>query len=112
MAATDVEILRISEGMLAILLVGGIAPQAAAWAIDALLLYVASYCLEVSIVAKRGEADWVVDAGELQRRLAALPAEAFPNTTRYAAELTAGEGHDRFDFTLALLIDGLESRRA
>lgn len=112
MAATDVEILRISEGMLAILLAGDVTPQAAAWAIDALLLYVASYCVEVAIVTQRSAADWVVDAGELQQRLAALPAEAFPNTTRYAAELTSGEGHDRFDFTLALLIDGLESRRA
>jgi AcrR family transcriptional regulator len=112
MAATDVEILRISEGMLAILLAGGVAPQAAAWAIDALLLYVASYCVEISIVAQRSEADWVVDTAELRRRLAALPAETFPNTSRYAAELTAGEGHDRFDFTLAVMIDGLESRRA
>jgi hypothetical protein len=29
---------------------------------------------------------------------------------RHAAELTAGEGHDRFDFTLALMIDGLAHR--
>jgi hypothetical protein len=27
------------------------------------------------------------------------------------AELTAGDGHDRFDFTLALMIDGLAGRR-
>jgi AcrR family transcriptional regulator len=110
MVPTDLETVRVSEGMLAILLAGGVAPQAAAWAIDALLLYVAAYCLEISIVQQRkdhNEADWVVDTDELQRRLTALPAETFPHTTRYAAELTAGEGHDRFDFTLALMIDGL-----
>jgi len=110
MAPTDLETLRLGEGMLAILLAGGVAPQAAAWAVDALLLYVAAYCLEISVVGQRkvhDEADWVADTDELRRRLTALPAETFPHTTRHAAELTAGEGHDRFDFTLALMIDGL-----
>ncbi|RNG26096.1 TetR/AcrR family transcriptional regulator [Streptomyces botrytidirepellens] len=113
MAPTNVETLRVSEGMLAILLAGGVAPQAAAWAIDALLLYVAAYCLEASIVRQRSAHDdavWVVDRAELLRRFTALPAETFPHTTRHAAELTAGEGHDRFDFTLALMIDGLAHR--
>jgi AcrR family transcriptional regulator len=110
MFPTDLETVRVSEGMLAILLAGGVAPQAAAWAIDALLLYVAGYCLEVSIVRQRSTQDdpvWVLDRDELLRRFAALPAETFPHTTRHAAELTAGEGNDRFDFTLALMIDGL-----
>jgi AcrR family transcriptional regulator len=114
MAPTDLDAVRVSEGMLAILLAGGVAPQAAAWAIDALLLYVAAYCLEAAIANKRkvdDEADWVLDTEELRRRLTALPAESFPHTTRHAAELTAGEGHDRFDFTLALMIDGLAGRR-
>lgn len=110
MAPTDLEILRVSEGMLAILLVGGVAPQAAAWAIDALLLYVCAYCLERAIARARSTKDddvWVLDRDELQRRLTALPAETFPHTIRHAVELTAGEGHDRFDFTLGLMIDGL-----
>jgi AcrR family transcriptional regulator len=113
MVNTDLETVRVSEGLLAILLAGGVAPQAAAWAVDALLLYVAAYCLEISVVRQRrvdNEADWVVDAEQLRRRLAALPAGTFPNTVRHAAEVTAGEGHDRFDFTLALMIDGLAHR--
>ncbi len=113
MAPTDLEILRVSEGMLAILLAGGVAPQTAAWTIDALLLYVAAYCLEVSIARRRSARDdaaWVLDRDELLRRFTALPAETFPHTTRHAAELTAGEGHDRFDFTLALMVDGLARR--
>jgi AcrR family transcriptional regulator len=113
MVPTDLEIVRVNEGMLAILLAGGVAPQAAAWAGDALLLYVAAYCLEVSIVHQRsGRADaaWVLDRAELLRRLAALPAQTFPHTTRHATELTAGEGHDRFDFTLGLMIGGLARR--
>jgi AcrR family transcriptional regulator len=111
MAPTDLEIVRVSEGMLAILLGGGVAPQPAAWAADALLLYVAAYCLETSIVrAGDPEAAWVLDREELRARLAALPAEAFPHIARHAAELTAGDGHDRFDFTLGLMIDGLARR--
>ncbi|GAA5151213.1 TetR family transcriptional regulator ActII [Pseudonocardia eucalypti] len=112
---TDLETVRVNEGMLAILLAGGIAPRAAAWAIDALLLYVAAYCLEVSIARRRSARDeepWVLDRDELRRRFTALPAETFPHTTRHAAELTAGEGHDRFDFTLTLMVDGLAHRQA
>jgi AcrR family transcriptional regulator/transposase-like protein len=113
MVPTDLKTVRVSEGMLAILLAGGVAPRAAVWAIDALLLYVAAYCLEASIVRQRSahdDAGWVLDRDELLRRFTALPAETFPHTTRHAAELTAGEGHDRFDFTLALMIDGLAHR--
>ena len=41
MAPTNLDVLRVNETMLAItLLAGGIEPQTAAWAIDALLLYV------------------------------------------------------------------------
>lgn len=113
MAPTDLETLRVSEALLAVLLAGGVAPQDAAWAVDALLLYVAAYCLEASIARRRAAHDddaWVLDRDELQRRLTALPAAAFPHTTRHAAELTAGEGHDRFDFTLTLMIGGLAHR--
>jgi AcrR family transcriptional regulator len=112
MVPTDLEIVRVTEGMLAILLAGGVAPQAAAWASDALLLYVAAYCFELSIARLRSaddDAAWVLDRDELLRRFAALPAATFPYVTRHAAELTAGDGHDRFDFTLALMIAGLAS---
>ncbi|MCD2192963.1 TetR/AcrR family transcriptional regulator [Actinomycetospora endophytica] len=110
MVPTDLEIVRVSEGMLAILLGGGVAPQDAAWAVDALLLYVAAYCLETAIARQRStddDAAWVLDRDELRRRFTALPAATFPHTTRHAAELTAGEGHDRFDFTVGLMVDGL-----
>jgi hypothetical protein len=108
-APSDLDILRVSEGMLAILLAGGVPPQAAAWAIDSLTLYVNAYSLEVSLAAKRqaraGDG-WVVSRDELLTRFAALP-DTFPETKRYAAELTAGTVHDRFEFTLNLMLDGL-----
>jgi hypothetical protein len=34
----------------------------------------------------------------------------FPHAKRYAAELTAGAGHDRFDFTIGLMLNGLAPR--
>src|ERR1700761_4352825 len=42
MAGTNLEILRVSEGMFSILLAGGVEPQTAAWAMDAISLYVAA----------------------------------------------------------------------
>ena len=111
-APSNLDTLRVAEGMLAILLAGGAAPQAAAWAIDSLLLYVNAYSLEISLVNEqrsRGDGGWVISRDELLRRYAALPG-TFPHARRYAAELTAGTGHDRFDFTIGLMIDGLAHR--
>jgi len=111
-APSSLDTLRVSEGMLAILLAGGTSPQAAAWATDSLLLYVSAYSLEISLADQqrsRGDGGWVVSRDELLRRFAALPA-AFPHSKRYAAELTAGTGHDRFDFTISLMIDSLAHR--
>lgn len=112
LAPTNLETLRVSEGMFAILLAGGIEPQTAAWAIDALTLYVNAYSLEISKLAYPRSHDgdeWVVSREELLRRFAALP-DTFPQTKRYAAELTSGTGHERFDFTIGLMIDGLTHR--
>jgi AcrR family transcriptional regulator len=108
-APSNLDTLRVSEGMLAILLAGGVEPQAAAWAIDSLTLYVNGYCLEVSKARTRmgGAGDgWVVSREEIMTRFAALP-ETFPQTKRYASELTAGTVDDRFAFTVGLMVDGL-----
>jgi AcrR family transcriptional regulator len=112
-APSNLDTLRVSEGMLALLLAGGVEPQTAAWALDALVLYVNAYSYEVSLVNRRlssGDDHWVVGRDELLRRFAALP-DTFPHTRRHAAELTAGTVPDRFDFTLGLMIDGLGGYR-
>jgi hypothetical protein len=82
--------------MLAIVLAGGIEPQTAAWAIDALSLYVAVYALETSLVRQRQQdpgATWVVARDDLMARFTARPETRFPQTRRYAAEPTSGTGH-------------------
>ncbi len=108
---TNLETLRISEGLLAVLIAGDVPPQRAAWAVDALALYVAAYCLEVSL--------WITDAtkdnpwefeSDFRSAFDALPADEFPMTKRYASELVAGEGHDRFDFAVTTLLEGLGGR--
>ncbi|NUR90665.1 MAG: TetR/AcrR family transcriptional regulator [Nonomuraea sp.] len=107
---TNLETLRVSEALLAILLAGGVEPQTAAWALDALSLYVAAYALEFSLVqARKDDPDqaWVLDRDELLRHLGSLPADRVPATTGHAAELTSGSGHERFAFTLNLMLDGL-----
>ncbi|WP_039640399.1 TetR/AcrR family transcriptional regulator [Streptomyces sp. 769] len=107
---TNLSTLRVREGLLAILLAGGIEPRSAAWALDALSLYVSAYALEQSLVQQRRkhpDQEWVLGREELIRRFTALPADTFPQTRRHAAELTSGTGHDRFDFTLGLMMDNL-----
>ena len=108
-APSNLDTLRVSEGLLAILLAGGAAPRAAAWTADALVLYVSAHSLELSLADRRrgqGDGSWVLSRDELLRRIAALPG-SFPRTKRYAAEMTGGTVHDRFDFTLGLMLDGL-----
>lgn len=107
-APHSLDTLRINEGLLAILLAGGVPLQSAAWAIDAAFLYVGAY----SVMSLRRHTDKdtdgrVVDRAEVIERLGMLPADRFPITVAHARELTSGEGHDRFDFTLGLLFGGL-----
>lgn len=107
-APHSLDTLRINEGLLAILLAGGVPPQSAAWAIDAAFQYVGAY----SVMSLRRHPDQdtdgrVVDRAELIERLRMLPADRFPITVAHAPELTSGEGHARFDFTLGLLLEGL-----
>ena len=110
MLPTNLETLRVQEGLFAILLAGGIEPRTAAWALDALSLYTSAYALEQSMVELRracSDTAWVVSGEELLERFAALPEEKFPHTRRHAADLLSGTGPDRFAFTVGLIMDNL-----
>ncbi len=107
---TNLDTLRVSEGMLAIMLAGGVEPQTATWAIDALILYVNAFCLETSRVDRRIDTEGRALTREtLVRRFESLP-DSFPYTRRYAAELTSGSALDRFEFTVNLMVDGVPGR--
>jgi len=111
MEATDLDVLRVNEGMLAILITGGIPPQAAAWAIDALFLYVGAYAMDAAVAAGGSDTRERIisdsDRADLMERFAALPEDRFPQIRQHAAELTSGNGHERFDFTLGLILGNL-----
>ncbi|MFI6996342.1 TetR/AcrR family transcriptional regulator [Nocardia sp. NPDC050175] len=109
-APNSLDTLRIGEGMLAILLAAGVSPQNAAWAVDSAVLYVAAYSFEASlrrdpVTDTDGR---VLDQAEHIARLKMLPPSHFPNMVSYAHELTTGDGHERFDFTLEQLFRGLD----
>lgn len=105
----SLETMRLSEGLLSILLVAGVDARRAAWTIDAAFLYVSAYSLEVSLrqQAEQRDGEPARDSGELADRLRMLPPERFPNTVAQAEALTSGRGHERFDFTLELMLQGL-----
>lgn len=111
MGATDLDVLRVNEGMLAILVTGGIDPKVAAWTIDALFLYVGAYAMDIAVGAAGSRAGpdrgASIDRDELVAQFAALPADRFPHIRAYANELTSGAGHERFDFTLGLILGNL-----
>ena len=108
-APASLDTLRITEGLLAILLKGGVAAQPAAWAIDAVLLYVSAYTVEASLRRHpdRDEDSRVVDRAEILARMRMLPVSRFPHTVEHADKLNSGEGHERFEFALMLLLKGL-----
>lgn len=111
MDPTDLDVLRVNEGMLAVLIAGGIAPQIAAWAIDALFLYVGAYTMDIAVAGDGSDTDVrhlsAEDRTHLVARFMALPVDRFPNTRRYAVELTSGTGHERFDFALDRILRNL-----
>ena len=110
MFSIHLETLRVGEGILAILLAGGVEPHTAAWTRDALTLYVGAYTLERSLVQQRQQHqgdDWVLSREDIINQFEALPADLFPHTRRHAAALSSGSGHDRFDFTINLIIGNL-----
>jgi AcrR family transcriptional regulator len=106
---TNLDTLRINEGLFGILLAGGIPPQRAAWGVDALSLYVNANSWEVSQLMKHenNAGEWVLSPEQLLVRFAALPDQVFPHIKQYAVELTRGSVSDRFEFAIGCMLDGL-----
>ncbi|GAB1644755.1 TetR/AcrR family transcriptional regulator C-terminal domain-containing protein [Krasilnikovia sp. MM14-A1259] len=106
--------LRITEGMMAVLLAGGIPPRIAGWALDRIFLYMVAEVYESSLrqasVESSGTdpeqyfAHWVEQLATYYEK---LPPQHFPNLQRHAREITGGGGDERFLFGLDLLVDGL-----
>jgi AcrR family transcriptional regulator len=112
---TGPQALRFSDGMLAIILAGGVPPQIAAWAIDRIFLYVNADAFEGTLYGAKQVPEGQTPeehmhqfVGQLREYFAALPADRFPNISAHAKVLTTGDGQQRFEFGLDMLIDGLD----
>jgi AcrR family transcriptional regulator len=103
--------LRVAENMLAIMRAGGIPDQIAAWFVDRLALYVDADAFEGSVYQARLREGWDAEHyfGQIGGYFRSLSPERFPVITSMVDRLMAGDGDERFEFGLDLLVHGLAS---
>src|SRR5262245_20436438 len=101
--------LRVTESMLSLLKAGGASDQAAAYAADLLSMYVTAIAYEQSIYATRyRDPDHELhEVEKLAQRFATLDAERFPTMAALAPAMTRGDGDERFELGMDVLINGL-----
>lgn len=102
--------LRIMEGMLAILRSGGLSDRVTAFAGDLIATYTSALALEAGAWASAAPDATARAERNHQTRdyFAVLPYDRFPHIVALAATLTEGDGEERFQFGLEVLVAGLE----
>ena len=103
--------LRVADNLMGLLLAGGVTPRDAAWACDILPLITTAAAVETATYQERGDEQDAV-GGELEAVFSTISADRFPNLARYGAELTSGNGDERFHFAIDTFLDGLIARAA
>jgi len=99
----------VADHLMALLLAGGVTPQDAAWACDILPLITTAVAVEADVHRAQGHS--VEETVErIEQAVASLPADRFPHLVRYGAELTSGDGDERFRFAVDVFLDGLVAR--
>lgn len=111
---TGASALRTADGLMAILLAGGLPPRVAGWALDRIFLYVSADAYEEALYAAKvresgqSEEEFIKKFfGDLHAYYKALPPQRFPMLVAHADALMSGDGVDRFEFGLDMLLDGL-----
>lgn len=101
--------LRVTESVLALLKAGGASDQAAAYAADLFSMYVTAIAYEQSLYATRcSDPGHELDEVEkIARRFATLDAARFPTMAALAPAMTRGDGDERFELGMDVLINGL-----
>jgi hypothetical protein len=100
----------LAEAMLAMLKAGGVGPQAAAWALDLLALYITAIAYELAVEAEQGVPEptrTVEVVTGIREAFSQMSAVEFPQLTSVAPLLTLGTRKERFEFGLDVLINGL-----
>ncbi len=108
--------LRCSEGMLAIMLAGGLSRLVAGLAVDLVTMYTTAVAVEETIWWDRAQHDDPsITEGSVvaQARdyFAGLPVDQFPLITSMVEELTTGDSDARFQFGLDMVVAGLDGLR-
>ncbi|WP_037065473.1 TetR/AcrR family transcriptional regulator [Pseudonocardia acaciae] len=98
--------LALTEVVLGLLARGEVEEQAAAWAVDQLMLYVNAAALEDSTYRRRGARE-PTEVASLRATYAALPAEQYPNTYRMRAAMTTGSGDQRARWFVETVLTGI-----
>jgi len=103
-----------AEGMMAILVAGGIKPQLAAWFGDLIALFIGAVAIEESIWMERasngdGPQSEEEAIAAIQQVFEQLPKDQFPMLTSMAAVMVSGDGARRFEFAVEVLIQGLKA---
>ena len=101
--------LRVSESMIGVMRAGALSDRATGLGSDLLALYLGAVAYEESL---QPSDEWTPERmGEfvvaLRDYFGALPVDRFPNLVALAGALTEGDGEERFDFGLEVLIRGL-----
>jgi AcrR family transcriptional regulator len=104
--------LVVVDAVLGVMLAGGVSKKVASFAADLLGLYVTSTVFEQSMghfADHDGKAEYHDQVHQLFR---SLSADTHPHIASMAAELTEGDGDERFEFGLDLIIRGIASTRS
>ncbi len=100
------------DNLLGLLVIGGIGPQDAAWAVDNLMLIVTATASEADVRKAAGmhlDGDFIE---RLRSTFAGMPPEEYPNIVAHADELVSGDAAERFHFAVDTFLDGLVARSA
>ena len=111
--------LRIAEGLLRILLAGGVPPADAGIFLDRVSMMAVCDAYEASIYQARQRASgkdpgtFLADYfGQIRQFIGALPAEHFPTLRGMVSEVVDPDGDQRYEFGIDLMIEGLAARAA
>jgi hypothetical protein len=99
--------LAVGEILLSELRSAGIPDQVAAYVGDLAALYVGAFAYEQEVMAM--PAPGADPRAQIAAWLGSLPPDRFPNTVALASVLVAGEGDDRFEWGMDIIIRGVAS---
>jgi AcrR family transcriptional regulator len=106
---TGDNVMRVAENMLALLKAGGASDQAAAYAADLVSMYTTAIAYEASLYRTlySDPEHEQREVEQLARRFASLDPERFPTMAALGPAMTRGDGQERFELGLDVIINGL-----